>query len=245
MLHLNVRNQGETYFISPQIASSRDLCEDLFDLSWLAAQGMIEGSAQGRAAAWFIRIGDEHLVLRHYRRGGLPAKFSDDQFLWTGLRKSRPWRELSVLSQLHVLGLPVPVPVAGRISKKSATYTADIVTERIRYARSLADFLSDGELRDSHDQTHSDQVWHETGRVIREFHDAGAHHADLNVRNILVNAQGGVSLIDWDRGRLGASRRLQARSLTRLRRSLSREATLEAAAQWGWPILMSAYQERC
>ncbi|MEX0449074.1 3-deoxy-D-manno-octulosonic acid kinase [Spiribacter sp. 221] len=202
---------------------------------------MIEGTAQGRAAAWFIRFHDEEWVLRHYRRGGLPAKFSNDRFLWIGLRRSRPWRELSVLSQLHALGLPVPVPIAGRIQRKTASYTADIMTRRIQGARSLADFMFDAYFRDSQDPSARDGVWRETGRVIRMFHAIGAHHADLNVRNILVDDQRKVWLIDWDRGRLNAGAAIQNRSMARLRRSLSREAELETMARQGWPLLMSAY----
>ncbi len=241
MVHLDVRAQGATYFISPPITSSHEVSSNLFNPQWLEAQGLIEGTAQGRAAAWFIRLKDEQLVLRHYRRGGLPARFSKDRFLWIGLRRSRPWRELSVLSRLHALGLPVPVPIAGRVQKKTVSYTADIITRRIPGARSLADFMLASYFGDTHDQNARDEVWRETGRVIRAFHAIGAHHADLNVRNILVDEQRKVWLIDWDRGRLNAGAAIQNRSMARLRRSLSREAELETMARQGWPLLMSAY----
>lgn len=250
MGHLEVRDQGGAYFISPPNGASRQVQSSLFDPQWLAAHGRIKGTAQGRAAAWFIGSGDDELVLRHYRRGGLPARFSEDQFLWTGLRRSRPWRELLVLSKLHALGLPVPVPVAGRVKRHGARYTADIITHRIRGAVSLADYLVAENLRDTHEASQpetslADPVWRETGRVIRLFHEAGAHHADLNVRNILVDERGGIWLIDWDRGRLSAGPGMQARSLSRLRRSLSREAALEPMARLGWPVLMRAYSGRC
>ena len=244
MVHLDVRAQDRTYFISPPITSSHQASSDLFNLQWLQEQELIEGTAKGRAAAWFIRFHDEQLVLRHYRRGGLPARFSEDRFLWTGLKKSRPWRELAVLSQLHALDLPVPTPISGRIQRTVASYTADIITRRIPGARSLADFIFEGNFRDTHDPTALDAVWREMGRVIRKFHSIGAHHADLNVRNILIDAQCKVWLIDWDRGRLNAGSAMQRRSLARLRRSLSRESGLEKTARHGWPLLMDAYSER-
>jgi len=253
-MHLDVHAQKGGYFISPPAGASQALPGEIFDAQWLSAKGLIEGSAAGRSQAWFINLGDRHLVLRHYRRGGLPARLSDDRFAWTGLTRTRPWRELAVLLKLRSLGLPVPVPVAGHVSRDALCYRAAILTERIDGARPLAVLLSEanfganfGDRHQSggHETQRSEQLWRELGRVIRAFHEAGAHHADLNVRNILVDRNDRVWLIDWDRGRLGAKGRIHANSLRRLRRSLSRERHLDEAARRGWGALMKAYEGRC
>ena len=233
MAHINFRQLEHDYFISPASASPDDLPAYLFDAQSLAAQGAIEGQARGRAEAYFLRFSDRRLVLRHYRRGGLPRHLSNDRFIWAGLRHSRPWRELAVTARLRELGLPVPVPYGGHVRRLGLSYTADILTEQIPGTRSLAD-LAVGDMPDS--------IWHEAGRVIRRFHDVDAHHADLNVRNILIDDRLKAWLIDWDRGHLRASTAMKARSLARLRRSFSREPALASAADSGWPLLIKAYE---
>ena len=234
MAHINFRQQGDHYFISPASASPADLPAYLFDAQSLEAQGAIEGQARGRAEAYFLRFKDRRLVLRHYRRGGLPRHISNDRFIWPGLCCSRPWRELTITARLRELGLSVPVPYGGHIQRLGLSYTADIITEQIPGTRSLAD-LAVGDMPDA--------IWSEVGRVIRRFHDANVHHADLNVRNILIDNRLKAWLIDWDRGHLHAGAAMKARSLARLRRSFSREPALASAADSGWPTLIEAYED--
>ncbi|RZU99402.1 3-deoxy-D-manno-octulosonic acid kinase [Spiribacter vilamensis] len=234
MAHINFRQQERDYFISPASAAPDDLPAYLFDAESLEARGAIESQARGRAEAYFLRFNDQRLVLRHYRRGGLPRHLSNDRFIWAGLSRCRPWRELAVTARLRELGLSVPVPYGGHIQRLGLSYTADIVTEQIAGARPLADLASGGM---------PDAIWREVGRVIRCFHDAGVHHADLNVRNILIDDRLKAWLIDWDRGHLRANTAMKARSLARLRRSFSREPTLASAAATGWPALIEAYKE--
>ena len=231
---IDFRKQGRSYLISPASASSDSLPSYLFDAQSLEAQGIIEGHARGRAEAFFLRLNEQQLVLRHYRRGGIPRYFSKDRFIWPGIRRTRPWRELAITARLRALGLPVPVPYGGCVRRQGMSYSADILTERIPGTRSLADFAVDGM---------PDAIWWEVGRVIRRFHDANAHHADLNVRNILIDDAWKAWLIDWDRGRLGASRAMKARNLGRLRRSFSREPALVSAAERHWPTLINGYEE--
>jgi 3-deoxy-D-manno-octulosonic acid kinase len=58
------------------------------------------------------------------------------------------------------------------------------------------------------------------GAAIAGLHRAGVDHADLNAHNILIDAKGTVSIIDFDRGRVRAPGTWAARNLLRLRRSL-------------------------
>mgnify|MGYP006427633849 FL=1 len=234
MAHINFRQQNHNYFISPTSASPDDLPAYLFNAQSLEERGAIDGRARGRAEAYFLRFNDQRLVLRHYRRGGLPRHLSNDRFIWPGLRRSRPWRELAITARLRELGLSVPVPYGGHIRKHGLSYTADILTEQIPGTRSLAD-LAVGDMPDA--------IWSEVGRVIRRFHDANVHHADLNVRNILIDNRLKAWLIDWDRGHLHAGAAMKARSLARLRRSFSREPALASAADSGWPTLIEAYED--
>ena len=61
------------------------------------------------------------------------------------------------------------------------------------------------------------------GAVVRQMHDAGIWHADLQVKNLLVSPEGPM-LIDFDGARVGAPPGVvnRARNLLRFRRSLER-----------------------
>lgn len=233
MGHISVRQKDDDYFISPRPASPASYSPHLFDVESLRAQDRLDGQATGRAQAYFLRAHGKHLVLRHYRRGGLPRHLSDDRFIWTGLSRSRPWRELALMARLRELNFFVPVPFSGRVQRRAMTYTADILTERIPGAQSMADRVVDDA---------STAIWAKIGRAVRGFHDANAHHPDLNVRNILIDDSHEVWLIDWDRGHLHSNALLNTRSLARLKRSLDREPGLKEAAERGWPRLLEAYE---
>lgn len=231
MSHLQIQRERHQYFISdPQHA--RDLPHWLFDPDAIAERGCLEGSATGRGAASFIRYQDQSLVLRHYWRGGMPARFTPDRFLWQGVKRSRVWREMQLLDTLQRLGLPAPAPVAGRIQRQGLLYRADLITQCIEHTESLA-----GRLQANPSTT----PWRAVGEVIAAFHAAGVGHADLNVRNILIDAKDKVWLIDWDQGFIGAEETHQTRSLERLKRSIKKEPALAEHFDSGWPQLMAGY----
>src|SRR5882724_7130469 len=64
-----------------------------FDPQHWAARGEIEGMAQGRGSTLFVKADGRKLVLRHYRRGGLIARFSSDRYIWRGEQETRPFAE--------------------------------------------------------------------------------------------------------------------------------------------------------
>jgi 3-deoxy-D-manno-octulosonic acid kinase len=99
----------------------------------------------------------------------------------------------------------------------------------------MGDLLRAGEAPD----------WAAIGRTIARFHRAGACHADLNVDNVLMDADGSHWLIDFDRGRLRQSARAwQLANLARLLRSLRKQLGARAHAAEiveGWQALRNAY----
>src|SRR5262249_25601617 len=62
-----------------------------FDPEYWRGRGEIEGEARGRGTTYFIRSGDKHFVLRHYRRGGLVARVSSDRYFWQSESATRPF----------------------------------------------------------------------------------------------------------------------------------------------------------
>lgn len=201
-----------------------------FDPAYWRDAGRVIGEAPGRGASLFLDASPfeegTQWVLRPYRRGGLIARLSDDRYLWTGVERSRAFRECRLTADLHARGLPVPRPVAARVTRHGLTYEAALITVRIPGARALAELLVSGEA--------DDDLLQRVGAAIRRFHDAGLDHVDLNARNLLVDPQGKVWLIDLDRCRLRPTGAWQAGNLARLERSL---------AKFGAPGAMAAIRE--
>jgi 3-deoxy-D-manno-octulosonic acid kinase len=184
-----------------------------FEPTELAARGWLRDKAKGRGHAYFFRYRGTDYVLRHYRRGGRMARL-DDRYLWTGLGRTRAWREWRLLARLQELKLPAPRPVAARTVRNGCWYRADLIIVRCS-GLSLAARLSEQGLPVTD--------WAEIGRVIRRFHDAGVWHADLNAHNVLLDANGAVTLIDFDRARFRSpARHWREANLARLLRSLNK-----------------------
>lgn len=192
---------------------------DLFSVDYWQAQGRLEGGAPGRGAVAFVRSGDQVWALRHYRRGGFAANFSEDAYLWISLEASRPWREFRLTARLHARGLPVPRPIAAHLRRLGLRYRGDFITERISGAEPLAERLSAAPLPKAQ--------WTELGRLLRRFHDVGVRHDDINARNILYRAgaegaQGHFYLIDFDKARVLPAGAWRERNLARFKRSLEK-----------------------
>ena len=171
-------------------------------------------------------------MLRHYRRGGAAARLSRDRYLWLGADRVRSVEEFRLLSRLHRQGLPVPAPLLAGWWRHGATYRAAILLQRIDGARPFAAWLG-GDVDGA--------PWEAAGATIADFHRHGVDHADLNANNLLVDGDGRVWLIDFDRGRLrptaGGWRRA---NLQRLQRSI---AKLSPGDGWrrSWSRLQRAY----
>ena len=209
-----------------------------FDPQALAASGRVTGTATGRGSAWFVaaaRPGAGATVLRHYRRGGWIARLVADRYLWRGAEATRAFRELRLLAAIEALGLPAARPVAARYARAGAAYRADLLTLAIPAAQPLAERLGAG--LDA-------PTWRRIGATIRDFHEAGIRHADLNARNVLLDAHGAVHLIDFDRGALVAPGPWRARNLERLRRSLLKLGSRAADGDDppGWAELLAGYR---
>lgn len=234
----NYLNNGKTHILyDADVLHHVD--DEYFNPLWWKQRDALTGSAMGRGRTVFVRQGEGEYVLRHYRRGGMIALFSDDRYLWAGLDKSRPWREWHLLARLYGMGLPVPRPVAARLQRRGLSYSADILMEKIP-APSLCQRLLEGPLEP--------QRWQKIGACIRCFHDAGVYHADMNAHNILLTDGGGVYLIDFDRGELredpdGAWKQS---NLDRLQRSLRKLINLRLDFHFeeqDWKELLCGYAD--
>ena len=213
---------------------------DYFNVDYWRSKQALEGEAVGRGSAWFINTASGPVVLRHYLRGGWVAKISRQSYFFTTVSRSRPFREYHLLAALYELGLPVPKPVAALCEFHGIISSGALMTARISSARTLADVLPGN---DGNDRIDAD-FWASVGRCIRRFHDAGVWHADLNARNILLDAGSQVYLIDFDRARFTPGKTVNGEgNLKRLKRSLSKLWPTDelSAMQPAWAQLKLAY----
>ena len=227
-----IRERASAMLIHPDYQGM--VTEDWFNADFWGEQARPVSSG-GRGGAWFLQAGDDRLVLREYRRGGLVAKISLDAYLYTGESEVRSFAEFRLLNQLVSLDLPVPRPVAAWYRKLSPIqYRAAIIIEQLEDTVPLAELI----------QTIDDVSWAALGSTIRRFHDAGVRHADLNCFNVLVR-EGEFFLIDFDKGAIrqpDSDRGWKNQNLSRLRRSLVKVNGGESASlNQGWQAFLAGY----
>lgn len=210
-----------------------------FEPEYWRTQNMARQDAGGRGGIAVVQSPHGEWVVRHYRRGGMVAGVMGDRYLWSGAERTRGFAELRLLAELARRGLDVPRPVAARYQRNGVHYRADLITQYIAGAQTLAQQLRGAGI----DATSAQRV----GAAIARLHNAGAYHADLNAHNVLLDAQR-VWLLDFDRGELRPQQRAwQLDNLARLRRSLIKlgaadggETAFDHAI---WQPLMAAYEQ--
>ena len=206
---------------------------DAFERDYWRGRGALEEVAGGRGTVAFVHDAGRRWVLRHYRRGGLVARFLDDTYLYTGAAGTRAFAEFRLLRRLRDWNLPVPVPVAARYSRSGLVYRADLITEELPTRLTLAQALQSRSLEPA--------TWRAVGRCVASLHARGVQHADLNAHNLLIGADGEILVLDFDRGRIRARGGWEARVLERLRRSLAKVTCDLPAGRWGeaeWLLLL-------
>lgn len=217
--------------------------QTLFDPEYLLSNSFLDTNdtqlQYGRGSVYSFEYKNIDLVLRHYHRGGVPAKLIKDKYLWTSLDKSRAMLEMQMLLKMHKAGLPVPKPAAVYIQKSGLIYQADIITVLIPNARTLSSILTDNSI--------SSEDWQRLGQMIKKFHLHNCNHADLNAHNIMLDQKKDVYLIDFDKSDIKASSgKWQMNNLQRLKRSLEKLASADKKFNYtatDFSSLMQGYTE--
>jgi 3-deoxy-D-manno-octulosonic acid kinase len=176
-------------------------------------------------------------VLRHYRRGGLIGKVLSDQYIYTGIEKSRVWQEFKLLQHMKNMDLNCPTPIAAMLKKTGLYYQADIISKKISNAKDLHHILLANGL--------TADVWKKIGQTIAKFHNHQIYHHDLNIHNIMLDIENEVWLIDFDKCGIRQGSNWKNSNMVRLKRSFEKEKRLRNI-YWqlaDWQILISAYNE--
>lgn len=210
-----------------------------FDPEHWAERGATSATPGGRGGSHFVTSGDQQWVVRHYCRGGLLGKLIHDRYLYLGFRQSRVYREFALLEKMLQLELPVPVPIGGRMLRHGLTASADLITQRVTGARDWVSWLQSAPLEQG--------IWRQLGRLLARFHRHGIYHSDLNLRNILLDEQEALYLIDFDRGeQRQPAAGWQAANLARLHRSCLKEGAKTPSIHFcdgAWQALLQGYGE--
>lgn len=132
----------------------------------------------GRGETYAVRLGAVDVVVRHARRGGVPALFSEDWFTGT----PRFFHELDLSLRLAAAAVPTPSVLAGVAYRAGVGYRADVATARVAgvdlASRCFGERPPEGPARTA--------LFQVVGHLIRRLHDAGFVHPDLQLRNLLV-----------------------------------------------------------
>lgn len=200
----------------------------------LDSTGCVPAGLDGRGGLMRFPCGSGAGLVRHYYRGGAIRHFLRDRYLL----RNPALRELRIHTRIHELGLPVPVPLGACWERRGLFYRAWLATQELP-AQNLLACLQNAPEEEARD------LFVKCGRTIRKMHDAGVYHADLQIRNILVNRDNdahdfdAIYLIDFDKAciRPELSPIKRAQNLYRLRRSMLKTALFPQC----FPELCRAY----
>jgi hypothetical protein len=183
----------------------------------LAAQVPGAFVLQGRMPVYVVTLPEDcgEVAVRHSARGGFMAKLTRDRFfLPTG-----GFRELVNSLRLRQVGIFTPQVIA------FATYPAGLGTRR---ADVLTRYVHGHDLaamcESVTDREHRTAMWNATATLVKSLSRVGAHHQDLNIKNVLLaahDAEYEAYVLDVDRVRLNPPSPLVLdANLGRLMRSL-------------------------
>lgn len=218
-------------------AYSNEITFQHFNESFWREKKAIIATLQGRGTTWVINWHHECYVLRHYYRGGYIANILRDRYFYLNLTRSQPWQEWHLLQQLWSAGLPVPEPIAAHVQWSNFFYTADLITKKIPHSRSLTHFLKTQAL--------TTEIATKIAKTIKELHDYGIYHGDLNASNILIDDKMKIWLIDFTNSRQKKMNDSQRQAnLARLKKSLNKLLRKDANyyyQQYDWKLIEDGY----
>lgn len=210
--------------------------ELLFNPLYWQERDLVLGSAQGRGTTWFVQMPTIEAALRHYRRGGLFGKIISDHYLFLGWSKTRSLQEFKLLQKLRKAGVNVPRPIAARTIKKTFTYQADLLSEKIPNTEDLVSILQKSSL--------PNEIYYKIGQEIQKMHQIYVNHTDLNIHNILIDQTKTVWIIDFDKCAVDNSKYWQEKNIQRLKRSFIKEVK-KRTIYWNennWQALLAGYK---
>lgn len=172
-----------------------------------------DGSLSGRTSVTFGDLGGiGPVVVKHYRRGGLLRHLVAQRYLRVGWARSRS--EFELLKRVRSLGVSAPEPVA-YITQGRLLYRTWLVMREVEQHKTLATLSCEapGEAQD---------LLPAVVQQIERLIGSGIWHVDLHPGNVLIDSQGEIFLIDFDKAHScnDPIKRVRDRYLCRWRRAV-------------------------
>jgi serine/threonine protein kinase len=186
---------------------------------FLRRQAQTARYLEGRSLHPSIPIKDgEWMIVRRYLHGGLLGFLTRDLYLFG----SRSVQELVLSEEIRSSGIPT-VETIGAIHRFTwfPFYKPYLLSLEVPHALNLIQYIQDiGPHPALSNLSRKRKVIRSMGILLRQFHDMGFYHGDLQLKNILI-AQGQLLLIDFDRSyrKPVLSLRGRMKNLLRLNRS--------------------------
>ncbi len=160
-------------------------------------------------------------VLRLYSHGGLLSAFTRNFYLFG----SRSFRELALIEEIRSCGLSTVEPIGAthRIIFPPF-YQACLLSLEIPQSVNLIQYFQELKIHPTHETLFSKRkMIRSAGLLLRQFHQAGFFHGDLQLKNILWSGDR-LFLIDFDRTyrKPKLSIREKMKNLLRLNRSVEK-----------------------
>jgi len=163
----------------------------------------------------------QRMVLRQYLHGGLLRAATRNLYVLG----SRSFQELALTEEIRSAGIPTIRPI-GAVHQSAIFpfYRAYLITLEVPGARNSIQFFQDiGSHPAGEVLALKRKIIRVAGRLVRQFHDSGFFHGDLQLRNFLI-ADHDVLLIDFDRSfRMhNLPEKMRLKNILRLNRSLDK-----------------------
>jgi 3-deoxy-D-manno-octulosonic acid kinase len=161
------------------------------------------------------------IVIRKYSHGGLLRAFNRDLFLFG----ARSFKELSLTEEIRSSSIPTIQPI-GAIHQIVfwPFYRAYLLSLELPHAKNLIQYFQEnGSALSLKTLRHKRKTVRAAGLLLRQFHQKGFYHRDLQLKNLLV-AEDQVLIIDFDRSyrKKALSFREMVKNLLRLNRSVEK-----------------------
>ena len=178
---------------------------------------------EGRTPHPSIPLNDgRRIVLRQYSHGGLFRAITGNLYLFG----ARSFRELAITAEIRSCGIPTiePIGAVHRVTVFPPFYRAYLLTLEVPGALNAIQYLEKIEKDANRDKLRRKRkmIGH-SGLLLRQFHQTGFFHQDLQMKNILV-AGDRILIIDFDRSyrKRILSTRERMKNLLRLNRSVEK-----------------------
>ena len=200
---LYVKKEYENRMSDQDIETLFNLCKEPPPLSNHAGRSELNDSYQGRSSCKTLlmeSLANESFVVREYWHGGMIGKIFKD-FFWDGMR---PVRELTVCEAASQGGIKTTEIIAIVKNKTfGPLYKFRLVTKEITESIDLIELLLHSGKNRLYKQKR--QIIIKLAKAVNDMHDVGIFHADLHLKNILVQSGvgGGVNvfIIDLDKSK--------------------------------------------